>query len=381
VGEPDKAVQISEEAEAFYDQALKADPGNLRLLADAADAARNLSYRVSSISQKRSLDAELVARERYRLLTSLDPANADWRYKYAMTHMMECYYLESQGQIEPTRQAFKKFDSLIQNLALQPWDESKPANNSLTLARLAAAAGDTADARVQLANAESRFQAQYDKLPPAPFDRLQARIRWLNLESQVFEEMNDWVELARVARATLAAIDDGLGQRPGDSELHLRRAVAQSFLGIALLGQDHAQEAVTVLEQAVTGYRDTPPVMAFMESRIGYSTAATEALAEALAKIGNRERARNLMESVVAGLESALAREPENWTIKQALAGSSILFAGLLDPASTADAARRVSLLDRAAAVLSGPESQGRLTATDKAVLAKGESLRAAATR
>ena len=68
VGEQEKAVQVSEEAEAFFEKALKEDPGNLSLLRDAAEAARNLSYRVSSISQKRSRDAELVARERYRPL-------------------------------------------------------------------------------------------------------------------------------------------------------------------------------------------------------------------------------------------------------------------------------------------------------------------------
>ena len=48
----------------------------------------------------------------------LDPANADWRYNFALTHMMECYYLEGDGQIESARQALKKFDSLIQNLTL-----------------------------------------------------------------------------------------------------------------------------------------------------------------------------------------------------------------------------------------------------------------------
>ena len=50
--------------------------------------------------------------------------------------------------------------------------------------------------------------------------------------------MHDWTELERVARTTLTAIDEGLSQRPGDSELLLRRAVAQIFLGIALLRQD-----------------------------------------------------------------------------------------------------------------------------------------------
>ena len=379
IGEQDKAVQVSEEAEAFYDKAVKEDPGNLRLLADAAAAAQNLSYRVSSLSQKRSRDAELVARERYRTLTSLDPANADWRYNFALTHMMECYYLESEGQIELARQALKKFDSLIQNLTLKPWDASKPADNSIALARLAASAGDNADARAQLATAESRFQAQYDKLPAAPFDRIQARIRWLNQESLVFYEMQDWAELGRVARATLAAIDDGLGQRPGDSELLLRRAVAQSFLGMALLGQNNGPEAVSVLEQSVTGYHDTPPAMAFMESRHFYAAEATMALAEALAKNGNRERARSLSESVLTDWAAAVVRQPENWTIKEELAKSLVLLAGVLDPANPADAARRQSLLDRAAAILNSPESQGRLTVDDKEALVKIGLLRGAA--
>ncbi len=38
-GEQDKAVQASEEAEAFYDEALKKDPGNLSLLADAGEVS------------------------------------------------------------------------------------------------------------------------------------------------------------------------------------------------------------------------------------------------------------------------------------------------------------------------------------------------------
>ena len=121
--------------------------------------------------------------------------------------------------------------------------------------------------RAQLAVAESRFQAYYDKLPTAPFDRIQARVRWLNLESRVFYEMHDWAQLERVTRATLAAIDEGLSQRPNDSELLLRRAVTQTFLGIALLRQNNAPEAVSVLEQAVTGYHDTPPAMAFTDNR------------------------------------------------------------------------------------------------------------------
>ncbi len=375
-GEQDKAVQASEEAEAFYDEALKKDPGNLSLLADAGESAMNLSYRVSPISQQRSRDAELIARERYRTLTTLDPANANWRYHFAMAHMMECYYLEGDGQIEAARQALRKFDSLLQTVTIQPWDEQKPLQNSIDLARLAAMAGDNADARAQLAVAESRFQAYYDKLPTAPFDRIQARVRWLNLESRVFYEMHDWAQLERVTRATLAAIDEGLSQRPNDSELLLRRAVAQTFLGIALLRQNNAPEAVSVLEQAVTGYHDTPPAMAFTDNREIYSSMAIMSLAEALATTGNRERARSLAESGLATWTTALTHQPENWEGKEISAKNLVILASMLDPTKTEEAARRQSLLVQAAAILTSPESEGRLTVDDKNVLAKIEVLR-----
>ena len=355
-GEQDKAVQVSEEAEAFYDEALKKDPGNLRLLADAGEAAMNLSYRVSVFSQRRARDAELIARERYRTLTTLDPANADWRRYFVMAHMMECYYLEGDGQIEAARQAFKKFDSLLQTVAVRPWDEQKPLQNSVDLARLAAMAGDNADARAQLAVAESRFQAHYNQLPDAPFDRLQARIRWLNLEALVYYEVHDWTELQRVARATLAAIDEGLSQRPGDSELRLRRAVSQSFQGIALLHEGHMLEAVSALEQAVTGYRDTPPAIAFTDNREVYAGIAYRNLVEALAKSGNRERARSLAETALANWEAAIVHQPESWEAKETGAQVFVLVASLLDPAKPDEAARRQSLLDRAAAILTSPQ-------------------------
>ena len=378
-GAQDKAVQVSEEAEAFYDEALKKDPGNLILLADAGEAAMNLSYRVSAISQQRSRDAELIARERYRTLTTLDPANADWRHHFVMAHMMECYYLEGDGQIEAARQAIKKFDALLQTVTVQPWDEQKPLQNSVDLARLAAMAGDNADARAQLAVAESRFQAHYDQLPDAPFDRLQARIRWLNQEGLVYVEMHDWMELERIARTTLAAIDEGLSQRPGDSELLLRRAVSQMFQGIAWLHQNRTPEAVSALDQAVTGYRDTPPAMGFTDNREMHSRMADGNLAEALAKNGNRERARSLVETALAQWEAAIAdHQLMNWSGKEDGAELSVMVASLLDPAKADEAARRQSLLNRATAILTSPESVGRLKVDDKELLARIESLRAA---
>jgi len=385
VGDRAKSVQMSEEAVAFYDQALKEDPGNLNLLANAAEAAQNLSYRVASVSQKRSRDAEWVARERYRLLTALDPSNADWRYHFAMTHMMECYYLEGCGEIESARQAFKTFDALLQDLVrrgeLQSWDADKPPQNCMDLARLAATAGDKTDARNQLAVGESRFQARYDKLPAGSFDRVQARIRWMNLKSGALFMMEDWGGLAEVAREALTLIADGLGQRPGDSELLLRRAFSQHHLGAALAAQGKAGEAVPVLEQALAGFHDTPPVIAFTDNRETLTVETTFLLAESLAKTGNIERARNLSESLVAGLESRLAKHPENKEVKADLAQCLVLLAGMLDPAKTEEAPRRQSLLDQASGILSRSDVQGRLTAGDKELMAKIESLRALAPR
>jgi tetratricopeptide (TPR) repeat protein len=289
VGEPTKALQVSEEAETFYDQALKSDPGNLSLLAAAAEAAQNLSYRVSHLSQKRSRDAELLARERYRLLTSLDPSNATWRHDFAMCHMMECYYLEEIQQVESARQAFRKFDALLGDAQSRPEDEEKLIENSAQMAGLAALAGDQVDARTQLATGEGRFQARYDKLPIGSLDRIQARVRWSNMKSEVLAFLKDWVELEQLSRETLVTVADGLLQRPDDNELLLRRATTQYFLGTALLNEGKGSEAVAALQQALTGFRDTPPEIRFTENRDSYIDKIKLALTESLAKTEGKE--------------------------------------------------------------------------------------------
>jgi serine/threonine protein kinase/tetratricopeptide (TPR) repeat protein len=381
LGEQEKSVHLSEESVAFFDRALKEDSGDLTLLADAANAEKFLSYRISPVSQKRAREAELVARDRYRTLAELDPSNAEWRYNFAMTHMMECYYLEAEGQLESARQALRKFDSLLEPVGTRPFDREKLVDNSSELARLAAMAGDSADARAQTATGQSRFQAHYELLPAGSYDRIQARIRWLNQESRVFFALHDWAGLEQTARETLAAIGDGLDQRPGDSELLLRRAVAQGFLGIARLRQGNAREAIPVLQQSAAGYHDTPTAVAFAEDRESFAVMTTETLAEALATTGDNQQARGLFESALAVHESKLARQPESWELKEALANSLVLFAGALNPSNAPEAARLQSLLDRAANILNSPEAQNRLTVDDKEVKAKIQSLRATPAR
>jgi serine/threonine protein kinase/tetratricopeptide (TPR) repeat protein len=376
MGQRDKSMQMSEEGVAYFGQALKDDPGNLELLARAARAEQFLSYRVSAISQKRARDAELAARERYRTLVELDPSNADWRYNFAMTHMMECYYLESAGELEAARQALKKFDALLQPVSNSALDREKLMANSIELARLAAMAGDIADARAQIANGEARFKAQYDRLPENSFDRIQSRVRWLYAQSRAFLGIHDWTELERVTREELSILETGIGQRPDDSELLLHRAVAQGYLGYALLRQNKASEALPMLQHSVIGYRETPSFGAFREDREAFSINATMALAEALATTGDIHGARALYESAVALDESRLAKQPDSWELKEALADGLVELAGALDP--TEDAPRRQALLDRASRIINAPEAQNRLTLEDKEVKIKLEALRAA---
>jgi hypothetical protein len=306
----------------------------------------------------------------------LDPSNAGWRHDFAWVHLMECYYLEAEGQNEAARAAFKKFDSLLQPVATDDNDREKLMTVSFELARLAAIAGDAADARAQLAAAEARFQAHNNRLPAGSFDRVQARVRSLNLESEILLALGDWAELARVTRETLAAIDEGLGQKPGESELLLRRATGQGLLGTALLRQGHAREALPVLQQSVVGFREAPAAAAFTEDRDSHTAFATEALAETLADTGDLRQAQKLCETALAIREAKLARQPDLWDLKQALANNLVLFAGTLDSSNAEKAARRQSLLDRAAAILNAPEARSRLTADDQATLAKIESLR-----
>lgn len=381
VNEHGKSVQLSEEALARFEKELKSDPGNQDLMYNAANAAQSLSYRVATISQKRSRDAELVAREHYRLLSELDPADVGRRHDYAMSHQMECYYLQNNGSIDAARQAFKKFDSLLQPVAYagdDVWDRvdlEKLMATSTQLASLAAAAGDVADARAQLATGKVRFQAYYDTMPAGSFDQLQARVRWLSLQSEPLLTLDDWLELAGAAREMLATIEDGLRQQPADAELLLRRAVAQGFLGAAMLGQGNVQEAVDVLEKSVAGYREAPVAPAFSEDREAFAMTATESLAEALVKTGGLPRARSLLESALAVRESRLAKEPDLWGLKEAVARTSFLLATVLDASNPQDAARRKSLLDRSTEILNGPDAEGRLSVADKELKTKIQAL------
>jgi len=295
--------------------------------------------------------------------------------------MMECYYLQSLGEIEPARRALQKFDSMLEQVSSSPIDREKLVANSADLARLAAVAGDLAEAKAQLAKGESRFQTHFDQLPAGSFDRVQARVRWLDLESRALFAMRDWSEVARVTRLELTSIDEGLNQKAGESELLLRRAVAQGYLGMALIRQGNSREAVAILQESVSGYRNAGPSAAFADDRDAFAAMAAEALAGALADTGDISQARSLLERTLALRESRLAKEPDSWELKESLASCLVLYAEVLIPSNADDAARRQALLARAEGLLNRPQTERHPTLDTTELKARINALRTAASK
>jgi tetratricopeptide (TPR) repeat protein len=165
--------------------------------------------------------------------------------------------------------------------------------------------------------------------------------------------------------------------QPNNGELLLRRAAAQTFLGEALLQNEAPSEAVSILREAAEGFRDAPrALLRFTEPRDVLAADASELLAQALAQLGDVKQARILLESALATRKSYLAKEPGLWRWKLGFARTSAFLAGVLDPSTADNAARRHSLLDRAAEILTSPENSRRLTVADKELIAEVQLLR-----
>ncbi len=381
-GDAAGALAASEAALAQAEQSLARAPDDLRLLEAAAEAARSLSYRAAP--GKRSLEAELIARNHYRVLMERQPAHHGWRRMYATVHMMECWYLLGDGQIEPAREAFRRFDALIEPFSTQnarkPFEPSStdyartPWENRLGLALLAAWAGDAAGARAELVTAARRFDTFIQMLPESSPERLRTHTFFLQVEALVQTALGDWPALERLARELL----DEITVQTSDGEMRLRRVMAHGLLGLALLRESQIAEAVPVLHQALHGFAGTPPVAAVSYAQF-VRDLTTDAFAEALARTGDTAEARSLLESTRAEREATLAKDPESWALREPLARTLVLLAGMLDSADPADVARRTTLLDRATDLLTGPAAEGRLTVEGKASLASVAALRTAA--
>jgi hypothetical protein len=368
-----KAAAVSEVALTYCTEALKADPGNLKLRRQAAEAARNLCYRVSSVSMKRARDVELIAREHYRILSEANPGDQEVRALYAFSHHMECAYLGFYDLHQATaRAAIMKYDALLGTLPerTERFDVAEyRVENSIILAKLAAYAGNNAEARARFQDARARFEIQFNRLPAGSFERRMARVRHLQWLEWIARDMRDWPELARLVQETSDEIDAGLREQPDNEELHLRRTETNCYRGLALQGAGQAAAAVPVLQEAVNRLHGAPRTFWVFDVDTVHENASL-ALVEALAQSGDPAQARALGEALLLAFGPG---EPEGWPGKEWRARVEVVVAGLLGPEATA---QRTVLLDRAREILTRPEAEGRLTVHGREDLATIERLR-----
>jgi hypothetical protein len=373
-GNKSKAIEYSEAALAFAEKALQSDPGNLALIAAAAHCGNNLSYRASEVNDERSLEGERIARAHWQTLSQLDPNNAEYRRQFVWSHLMESNYWIKTGRLAPMRHAYEEFDTLLESV-----DRDREANevfawNTARLAQLEADTGHPERARERLAQMRDRFRAYVAKLPPADAAGWGARAEPLGFEGLVLVSLHDWAELDRVARQLVAVYDDAIRQTPNAAwimQARLYRIGAQAWIALARLRTGHAAEAVTILEPLSAQLAAVPQDPNWVEHRQEVTDFVSTTLGEALLEMGDRVRARSVLEDCLQSREAGRARQPNNWWYQAGLAETCTLLARTFDSAKPEEAVRRKELLDHAAAILAKGEAEGQLTNDNKELQAK----------
>lgn len=379
-GEIEKAVALHEKAAADLGAILQENPGNLRIRRRLALTWSRQAFAMSGTSLTRAAAISRQACEQFRFLMRLDPDNRAYAFEYTRAYMLECHHLAwGDCVIEPARQAFRAWDA-----ACEPFREIYlviPRERwwrSLYLAILAARAGDLADARAQLAEAEVRFEFYRDRLPNQLQDRRRARIDFLSQLAGPLLTLQDWSGLERMAREHLEEVETTLREQPTDADLLLNRPMALGFLGQALARSGKIDEAALVLERAVAGFSDTPltPSLSWADS---IHLDAIECLAEMKLQRGDVGGARDLLERTLKLREERLVVEQNSWLQRELLAATLLKLGGTYAATATdtAEQARRAELLDRAAAILNSPDAEGRITMNGKAAKADVDALRA----
>jgi hypothetical protein len=376
-GQGGHASVIYEQMLAYYTDALKADPGNLKLREQTAEAARRLSY--NSISLEGARDAELIAREHYRVLIELNPDDQVYRFGYALTHNMEGWYLLYRApDLEAARKAFHEFLALLEPLLsrggyFDQW-QSKCVDYHLWLGVIAAWVGEPAEARQEIERAQLRLAHYCSWLPKGSFGQCYARVNFLFMKASVLYWLRDWPAMAEAARDSRAEIEAGLRQEPAHDGLLLRQAEANAFLAIAAQHDGRADEAIARLRPAIEIMRTSPRAWAAPDLH-GFLGIAQRALIQSLVQHGDIEEARQAAEQLLvfhfgAAMESS-------WLLEQDWEGGALTLAASL--CDSAEAIRCVGLADRAKTMLTSPALIGRLTVEGKENLATIARLRAEA--
>jgi len=375
---PGRAAGLYEQALTYCTEALKTDPGNLKLREQTAEAARDLSY--FAITPERSRDSERIARDHYRVLIAMSPDDQMYRLNYALTHMMEAWYLFNYGpDFEAAPKAFREFHALLEPLPLfigrggyyasWPWTW---ICNHMSLAVFAAWAGKPTETRQEIERAQLRFADYLNRFPEGSFERLYTRVKFLSLKEYALYWLRDWTAMAGASRDCRAEIEAGLRQKPDNISLLLRKADTDAFLAVAAQHDGRSAEAIAQLRPAIETMRAAPFAYSELElhSILGI---AQKALTESFVQHGDIEDAKQAAEQLLLVINpSNFQTLPEqDWD-----AGALTLAAGLCD---SVEATRCIGLTDRAKAILTSTAAIGRLTFAGKENLAIIARLRAEA--
>ncbi len=359
-GELSRASAASEQALAHCTEALTADPGNLKLRDQTAEAARTVCY-TNTTFFPRNLEAARIAREHLRVLSELNPNDQVVRFRFAFTRMQECWHLYQHApDFATVRKAFREYHALLDPFLGRKgyfdtflWGR---INEHIWLAVLAASSGEPADARREIDGAQLRFADYCRRLPEGSFEQRYARVRFLTWKEYVFYRLRDWPAMAETARDCLAEIEAGLKQRPVDGPLLLRQAEANAFLAIAAQREGRPGEAIARLPPAIEVMRAAPRRYYHLGTTASMQLPAEKALTEAFVQQGDRQRARLAAEQLLLdhgfGQMADLGRGDGE-------AGDLTLAASLCNPA---EAVRCIGLADRAKTFLTSPAAIGRLT-------------------
>ncbi|HUJ43268.1 MAG TPA: protein kinase [Opitutaceae bacterium] len=370
-----RGAAVSEQALAYCTDALKADPGNLKLREQTARAAAILSSCSSSYEKMR--DAERIAREHYRVLIDLNPDDQRYRLYYAGRHMFECWCLFNRGpDFESAQKAFREYHALLEPFlhrgGYNDYAHWVRISNQMWLAVFAAWAGEPAEARREIEQAQHRFTDYCRWLPEGSFERCNFRVKFLSLKEYTLYSLRDWPAMAGAARDCLAEIEAGLRQRPVHGPLLLRQAEANAFLAVAAQHEGRPADAVARLRPAIEIMRTAPSEYSAVELH-SILEIAEKALTESFVQQGNLEKARQAAEQLL--LEFEIWRY-QTLTEQDWEAGALTLAASLCE---SAEALRCIGLADRAKAMLTSPEAIGRLTVDGKENLATIARLQAEA--
>ncbi len=375
-GDVGHSAALSGQALAYCSDALKADPGNLKLREQTAEAATVASHRCRSWEAVR--DAERIAREHFRVLIELSPDDQVYRLKYASAHFMESWYLLNRApDLETSRKAFREFLALLEPILdrggyYDQW-QTLSVHTHLLLGVIAAWLAEPAEARKEIERAQLRLAGYCNRMPKGAFGQCIARVNFLFMKASVLYWLRDWPAVAESARDSLAEIEAGLRQDPTHSGLLLRQAEADAFLGIAAQREGRSAEAISRLRPAIGIARATPQVYSILDLH-GFLGTAQRALIRSLVQNGDNEEARQVSEQLVRfEFEVPHVSElPE----QEAAAGALTLAASVSD---SAEALRCIGLADRAKTMLTSPALVGRLTVEGKEDLATIARLKAAA--